>query len=236
MYFEIKNIEVHYDRVKALKGISMEMEEGEIVTLIGANGSGKTTTLRAITGLTKVSSGEIWFNNQRIDNLPPQQLVGAGIAMCPEGRHVFHYMSVKDNLLMGAYLRKDNKKVAEDLERMYNYFPILREKSKQQAGELSGGQQQMVVIARALMSFPKLLLLDEPSLGIAPIIVKEIAKMITMISEKEKLSVILVEQNAMMALRISKMGYVLETGRIVLKDDAQKLLHDDHVREFYLGG
>lgn len=236
MYFEIKNIAVHYDQVKALKGISMQLEEGEIVTLIGANGAGKTTTLRAITGLTNVTSGEIWFNNQRIDGLPPQNLVAMGIAMVPEGRRVFPFMSVKDNLLMGAYLRKDKQKIAGDMERVYSLFPILKEKSGQQGGELSGGQQQMVAIGRALMAAPRLLLLDEPSLGLAPIIVKDIAKTVTMINKKENLSVILVEQNARMALRISNYGYVLETGRVALKDESKNLIDDDHVRKFYLGG
>jgi len=236
MYFEIKNIEVHYDRVKALKSISMQMEEGEIVTLIGANGAGKTTTLRAITGLAKLSSGEIWFNNQRIDGLPPQKLVAMGIAMVPEGRHVYPYMNVKDNLLMGAYLRKDKKKIVEDLERIYNLFPVLKERTRQQGGSLSGGEQQMVAIARALMASPKLLLLDEPSLGLAPILVQGIAMAITMIKEQEKVSVILVEQNARMALKISNHGYVLETGRIALTDKSENLIDNDHVRKFYLGG
>lgn len=236
MYFEIKNIEVHYDRVKALKGISMQMEEGEIVTLIGANGAGKTTTLRAITGLAKLSSGEIWFNNQRIDGLPPQKLVAMGIAMVPEGRHVYPYMNVKDNLLMGAYLRKDKKKIVEDLERIYNLFPVLKERTRQQGGSLSGGEQQMVAIARALMASPKLLLLDEPSLGLAPILVQGIAMAITMIKEQEKVSVILVEQNARMALKISNHGYVFETGRIALTDKSENLIDNDHVRKFYLGG
>lgn len=236
MYFEIKNIAVHYDQVKALKGISMHMEEGEIVTLIGANGAGKTTTLRAITGLTNVSSGEIWFNNQRIDGLPPQNLVAMGIAMVPEGRRVFPFMSVKDNLLMGAYLRKDKQKIAEDMEKVHTLFPILKEKSGQQGGELSGGQQQMVAIGRALMAAPKLLLLDEPSLGLAPIIVKDIAKTVTTINKEENLSVILVEQNARMALRISNYGYVMETGRVALEDESKNLIDNDHVRKFYLGG
>jgi len=212
------------------------MEEGEIVTLIGANGAGKTTTLRAITGLAKLSSGEIWFNNQRIDGLPPQKLVAMGIAMVPEGRHVYPYMNVKDNLLMGAYLRKDKKKIVEDLERIYNLFPVLKERTRQQGGSLSGGEQQMVAIARALMASPKLLLLDEPSLGLAPILVQGIAMAITMIKEQEKVSVILVEQNARMALKISNHGYVFETGRIALTDKSENLIDNDHVRKFYLGG
>ena len=236
MYFSINNIGVHYDQVKALKGISMQMEQGEIVTLIGANGAGKTTILRAISGLAPVSSGEIRFHDQRIDGLPPQKLVGMGIAMVPEGRRVFPFMSVKDNLLMGAYLRKEKKAIAKDLDRIYSLFPILKEKSGQQGGELSGGQQQMVAIGRALMAAPKLLLLDEPSLGLAPIIVKDIADTIVEINQSEGLSVILVEQNARMALKISNHGYVLETGRVALSDKSENLIDNDHVRKFYLGG
>ncbi|MBD3304731.1 ATP-binding cassette domain-containing protein [candidate division KSB3 bacterium] len=236
MYFEIKNIKVNYDRVRALKGISMQMQEGEIITLLGANGAGKTTTLRAITGLAQLSSGEIWFNDQRIDGLPPQKIVGMGIAMVPEGRHVYPLMSVKDNLLMGAYRRNDKQKIAEDLERIYTLFPRLKERLKQQGGNLSGGEQQMVAIGRALMAAPKLLLLDEPSLGIAPIIVQGIARDIVRINKEEKVSVILVEQNARMALKISKHGYVLETGQIALADKSENLIDNDHVRKFYLGG
>jgi branched-chain amino acid transport system ATP-binding protein len=236
MYFEIKDVKVNYDRVRALKGISLQLEEGAMITLLGANGAGKTTTLRAITGLAKVDSGEIWFNNQRIDGLPPQKVVAMGIAMVPEGRHVYPLMSVKDNLLMGAYRRKDKKKIAEDLERVYTLFPRLKERLKQQGGSLSGGEQQMVAIARALMAAPKLLLLDEPSLGIAPILVQGIARDIVRINKEEKVSVILVEQNARMALKISNYGYVLETGRIALADKSENLIDNDHVRKFYLGG
>lgn len=236
MYFEIKDVKVNYDRVRALKGISLQLEEGAMITLLGANGAGKTTTLRAITGLAKVNSGEIWFNNQRIDGLPPQKVVAMGIAMVPEGRHVYPLMSVKDNLLMGAYRRKDKKKIAEDLERVYTLFPRLKERLKQQGESLSGGEQQMVAIARALMAAPKLLLLDEPSLGIAPILVQGIARDIVRINKEEKVSVILVEQNARMALKISNYGYVLETGRIALADKSENLIDNDHVRKFYLGG
>jgi branched-chain amino acid transport system ATP-binding protein len=235
-YFEAENIVVYYDRVMALKGVSMNLERGEIVTLIGANGAGKSTTLRAITGLTKIRSGEIWFNGQKIDGLPPQKIVALGIAMVPEGRHIYPLMNVKDNLLMGAYLRKGKEGIEQDLQRIYGRFPVLRERSRQQGGSLSGGEQQMVVMARALMAKPKLLLLDEPSLGLSPILVKRVAEAITTINKTDNVSVILVEQNARMALRISSKGYVLETGRVVLEDVSKNLINNDHVRRFYLGG
>jgi branched-chain amino acid transport system ATP-binding protein len=235
-YFEAENIVVYYDRVMALKGVSMNLERGEIVTLIGANGAGKSTTLRAITGLTKIRSGEIWFNGQKIDRLPPQKIVALGIAMVPEGRHIYPLMNVKDNLLMGAYLRKGKEGIEQDLQRIYGRFPVLRERSRQQGGSLSGGEQQMVVMARALMAKPKLLLLDEPSLGLSPILVKRVAEAITTINKTDNVSVILVEQNARMALRISSKGYVLETGRVVLEDVSKNLINNDHVRRFYLGG
>jgi branched-chain amino acid transport system ATP-binding protein len=235
-YFEAKNIVVYYDRVMALKGVSMNLERGEIVTLIGANGAGKSTTLRAIAGLTKIRSGEIWFNEQRIDSIPPQKVVALGIAMVPEGRHIYPLMNVKDNLLMGGYLRKDKEGIAQDLEKVYSRFPVLKERSRQQGGSLSGGEQQMVVISRALMAKPKLLLLDEPSLGLSPIMVKRIAEAITTINKTDNVSVILVEQNARMALRISNKGYVLETGKVALEDMSKNLINNDHVRRFYLGG
>ncbi|HWP48833.1 MAG TPA: ABC transporter ATP-binding protein [Candidatus Limnocylindrales bacterium] len=236
MYFETRNIRVLYDRVIALRGVSIALGQGEIVTLIGANGAGKTTTLRAITGLTKISSGEIWFNGRRIDGLPPQKIVALGISMVPEGRHIFPYMNVKDNLLMGAYLRKDKKGIMEDLEKIYARFPRLKERLRQQAGSLSGGEQQMLAISRALMARPKLLLLDEPSLGLAPMMVREIARAILAINKEENVGVILVEQNSRMALKISSKGYVLENGQIALEDASRNLIHNDHVRRLYLGG
>jgi branched-chain amino acid transport system ATP-binding protein len=236
MYFEVRNIEVFYDRVMALRGISMALEQGDIVTLIGANGAGKTTTLRAITGLTKIRSGEIWFDGKRIEGLSPEKVVALGISMVPEGRHVYPYMSVKDNLLMGAYLRKDKKAIADDLERIYTRFPRLKERLRQQGGSLSGGEQQMVAISRALMARPKLLLLDEPSLGLAPMMVREIAKAILTINKEDRVSVILVEQNSRMALKISSKGYVLESGHVALEDESKNLINNDHVRRLYLGG
>ena len=235
-YFEAKNIVVYYDRVMALKGISLSMQKGEIVTLIGANGAGKSTTLRAVTGLTKIRSGEIWFNEQRIDALPPQKIVGLGIAMVPEGRHIYPLMNVKDNLLMGAYRRNDKEGIRQDLEKVYSRFPVLKERSGQQGNSLSGGEQQMVVISRALMAKPQLLLLDEPSLGLSPLMVKRIAEAVTTINKTDNVSVILVEQNARMALRISTKGYVMETGKVALEDISKNLINNDHVRRFYLGG
>ncbi len=236
MYFEMKDIEVNYDHIRALKGINITLEKGNIITLIGANGAGKTTTLKAITGLVKIGSGEIWFKDQRIDVLPPQKVVSLGIAMVPEGRHIYPFMSVKDNLLMGAFLRRDGQEIKKDMEMVFDYFPRLKERLRQQGGTLSGGEQQMLAIGRALMARPELLLLDEPSLGLAPNLVQRIGEAITVINEQEKLSVILVEQNAKMALKISNKGYVLETGNIVLEQESKDLIKNDHVRKFYLGG
>ena len=235
MYFALRNISVHYDKVQALDDVSLNLEKSEIVALIGANGAGKTSTLRAITGLAKLSAGEIWFNGQRIDKLDPAAIVGLGISMVPEGRHVYPFMSVKDNLLMGTYLRKDRKEIEQDLQKSFVRFPRLKERLRQQAGSLSGGEQQMVVISRALMARPRLLLLDEPSLGLAPMIVRDIARAIVEINREEGISVILVEQNSRMALKISNRAYALETGRIALTGRSSDLLNDDHIRKLYLG-
>ena len=235
MYFEIRNICVYYDKVQALEDVSLALEKREIVALIGANGAGKTSTLRAIAGLTKPSTGEIWFDGKRIDRMEPAAIVALGISMVPEGRHVYPFMSVKDNLLMGAYLRKDRKEIKDDLEKAFIRFPRLKERFRQQAGSLSGGEQQMVVISRALMARPKLLLLDEPSLGLAPMVVRDIARAIVEINYQEGISVILVEQNSRMALKISTRAYALETGRIALTGKSNDLLNDDHIRKLYLG-
>ncbi len=236
MYFELKNISVHYDKVQALENVTLHLEQGEIVALIGANGAGKTSTLRAITALARPSSGEIWFGEKRIDRLEPAAVVALGISMVPEGRHVYPFMSVKDNLLMGAYLRTDKREIKQDLERIFNRFPRVKERLKQQAGSLSGGEQQMVVISRALMARPKLLLLDEPSLGLAPMVVRDIARAVVEINRDEGISVILVEQNSRMALKISNRAYALETGRVALAGKSAELLNDDHIRKLYLGG
>jgi branched-chain amino acid transport system ATP-binding protein len=236
MYFECKNLTVRYDKVTALRGVSLGLEQGQVAALIGANGAGKSTTLRAITGMKKPAEGEIWFEGQRIDRLPPAEIVARGIAMVPEGRRIYPYMTVKDNLLMGAYLRKDQAGIARDLERIYVRFPRVKERLNQQGGTLSGGEQEMVVVGRALMARPKLLLLDEPSLGLAPMVVREIAKMIVEVNRDDKVSIVLVEQNSRMALKVSRHAYVLETGRVGLEGPSAELMHNDHIRKLYLGG
>ena len=236
MYFEARNISVRYDKVSALRDVSIQLEQGRVVALIGSNGAGKTTTLRAITGLKRPSQGEVWFEGERIDQLPPAKIVARGIAMVPEGRHVYPYMSVKDNLLMGAYLRRDKAGIKSDLDRIFTRFPRVKERMSQQAGTLSGGEQEMVVVGRALMARPRLLLLDEPSLGLAPMVVREIARLVTEVNQEEKVSVILVEQNSRMALKVSQHAYVLETGKIGLEGPSAELMHNDHIRKLYLGG
>ncbi len=235
MLLEIKNIVVHYGRLEALKDISLEVEKGNIVTIIGSNGAGKSTTLRTISGLNHPTSGEIWFQGQRIDRLSPPKIVKEGIAQIPEGRRLFPQMTVIENLYMGAFLRKDKGEIKRGLEGVFTYFPILKERQKQYAGTLSGGEQQMLAMGRALMSHPSLLLLDEPSLGLAPFMVMEIAKIIGDI-HKEGVTIILVEQNARLALRLADKGYVLETGRIALEGTGDELLNNDAVKKAYLGG
>jgi len=234
-WFRVQNLRVFYERVEALKGISIDVESGAIAALIGANGAGKSTTLRAISGLVGVSSGEIYFQGKKMDGLSPQQIVRAGIAHVPEGRRVFPYMSVKENLMLGAFRRKDKEGIRGDLEGVFEHFPILKERRSQSAGSLSGGEQQMLAIGRAMMSKPQLLLLDEPSLGLAPLMVKEVGRIIVDINQR-KVGIILVEQNAQMALRLAKKGYVLETGSIALQGEASELIDNEHVRKAYLGG
>ena len=234
-YFEARNLDVYYDKVKALSDVSMVLGEGDIVAIIGTNGAGKTTTLRAFTGLTRIATGEIWYQGKRIDQLNPDQIVGLGISMVPEGRHVYPVMNVRDNLLMGAFLRRDKAEVKRDLERMCERFPFLKERMRQQASTLSGGEQQMVAISRALMARPKLLLMDEPSLGLAPLVVREIARSILAINREDKVSVILVEQNSRMALKLSSRAYVLETGRVALEGASEELVNNEDVRRLYLG-
>lgn len=233
---EFQNVELYYDHVYALKGVSVEVNTGEIVALIGANGAGKSSILRAITGLSRIKSGQVLYNGQRLDGTPAAKIVQMGITMVPEGRRVFPYMSVKDNLLMGAFTRRDKPGIERTLEGVLTRFPRLRERFKQQAGTLSGGEQQMMVIGRALMSQPKLLLLDEPSLGIAPKLVQDIARAIVAISRDEKVSVLLVEQNSRMALSISSRAYAMSTGSIVLSGESKALMHDERIKAAYLGG
>lgn len=233
--FSVEDVKVHYGKVEALKGISLEVEEQQIVTLIGANGAGKTTLLRTISGLKRPTTGEIWFDEKRIDKLSSREIVRGGVAHVPEGRRVFPYMSVLDNLKTGAFTRKDKNNIHVDLERVYGHFPILKSRARQKAGTLSGGEQQMLAMGRALMTNPKLLLMDEPSLGLSPLMVKEIAKIIRDIHREGK-SIILVEQNAALALRLGHKGYVIQTGSIVIEGACEDLLNDDAVKKAYLGG
>jgi len=230
----VTDVWAHYGPVAAVKGISIDVKDGEIVTLIGANGAGKTTTLRTVSGLHRPSKGRIAFEDREIDGCTPEELTARGIAMVPEGRRVFPYMSVMENLEMGAYLRRDHARMRQDLEEVFDHFPVLLERRRQLAGTLSGGQQQMLAMGRALMSGPKLLLLDEPSLGLSPIMSQEIAKIIRELHERGR-TIILVEQNARLALRLAQHGYVLETGRIALHGPAESLRNDAKVRETYLG-
>ena len=233
---EFKDVEVYYDHVFALKGVSIDVDQGETVSLIGANGAGKSSILRAITGLAKLKSGSVMFEGKRIDGSNPADIVANGIAMVPEGRRVFPYMSVKDNLLMGAFTRSNSAEVQDTLESVLQRFPRLKERYKQSAGTLSGGEQQMMVIGRALMAKPRLLLLDEPSLGIAPKLVQDIARSIVAINRDEGVSVLLVEQNSRMALSISNRAYALSTGNIAISGKSKDLLSDERIKAAYLGG
>jgi branched-chain amino acid transport system ATP-binding protein len=230
----IENLSVSYGAIRALDGISMQVEAGQIVTLIGANGAGKSTTLRTISGLTAASSGRILFEGRDITKTPPSQIVRLGIGQSPEGRRVFANMSVRENLELGSFTRKDSAAIRSDYDRVLTLFPRLKERLRQNAGTLSGGEQQMLAIGRALMARPKLLLLDEPSLGLAPFLVRDIFHIIADIN-RQGATVLLVEQNAHMALGIAHRGYVLETGRIVLSDTASALLQTDEVKKAYLG-
>ncbi len=232
---EVKEIEVYYGAIHALKKLSISVEQGSIVTLIGANGAGKTTTLKTISGLLRPRSGSIMYKNQDITHVPPEKIVGLGISQVPEGRRVFPSMSVMENLEMGAYLRKDKKEIAIDMDKVFGRFPRLKERHKQMAGTLSGGEQQMLAIGRALMASPELLLMDEPSMGLAPLLVKEIFEIIKDINERGT-TILLVEQNANMALSIADKAYVIETGEIVLQGTAQELMNSEQVKKAYLGG
>lgn len=231
---KVKNINLFYGGIQAIHDLSMEVNDGEIVTLIGANGAGKTSTLRAISGLNAIKSGEIIYNDKLISNIGAHKIVAKGLSQVPEGRRVFGDQTVEENLLLGAYLRRSRSDIKESMERVFEWFPRVMERRKQLAGTLSGGEQQMLAIGRALMANPKLLLLDEPSMGLAPIVVEEIFEIIKEI-RKCGTTVLLVEQNANLALQIADRGYVLETGSVVLEGLAQNLLHDDSVRKAYLG-
>jgi branched-chain amino acid transport system ATP-binding protein len=231
---KIENLHVSYGGIRALRGISLEVPDGKIVTLIGANGAGKSTMLRTITGLVKAESGSIRWNNHELLGQPTDRIIGTGIAMCPEGRRVFADLTVLENLKIGAYLRKDRAGIQEDLQSVYDLFPRLKERVWQMAGTLSGGEQQMLTVGRALMSRPQLLLLDEPSLGLAPLVVQDIFSIIKKIN-KQGTTLLLIEQNANMALRTADLAYVLETGNITMFGTGADLLADEKVKEAYLG-
>lgn len=232
---EIKNLNVHYGVIHALKNVSLSVKQGEIVTLIGANGAGKTTTLRTISGLIKATDGEVILEDKNITNLPAPARVELGLSQVPEGRRIFPAMSVLENLELGAFLRKDKPEIRKDIEHVYELFPILGDRKKQTAGTLSGGEQQMLAMGRALMSRPRILLLDEPSMGLAPLLVREIFQIIKSINS-EGTTVLLVEQNASMALSIAHRAYVLETGSIVLSGTGEELAKSDRIQKAYLGG
>jgi len=235
MMLDIKDLKVSYEKAKALEDISLNVQKGEVVSIVGANGAGKTTLMRTICGLKRLTSGEIWFQNRRIDRLSTHDIVKAGIILIPAGRMIISNMSVKDNLKIGAYLRNDQKLIKKDMETMFEYFPVLKEKQAQMGGELSGGQQQMLAVARALMANPTLLLMDEPSVGLAPIIVAEVGNIIRDIN-KRGISILLVEQNCRMALKLASRAYVLELGSVTLQGNASELMNNEIVKKSYLGG
>jgi branched-chain amino acid transport system ATP-binding protein len=232
---ELKNVRSCYGNIMALKDVSIEVQAGEIITMIGANGAGKTTTLMSISGIVPPRSGEVLFLGRPVQQLRPEEIVALGICHVPEGRRIFPQMTVTENLAMGAFLRSDKKGIARDLEHAFTLFPILAERRKQLGGTLSGGEQQMLAISRALMARPRLLLLDEPSLGLAPLLVKLIFQTISRINREEGTTILLVEQNANMALKIAHRGYVMENGIIVLAGSAESLLHNEAVQKAYLG-
>ena len=232
---KINNIQTYYGNIQALKGISMEINEGEIITLIGANGAGKSTTLMSISGIVPPRSGEITFVGESIHAMAPEKIVALGISQVPEGRHIFPGLTVTENLDMGAFLRTDKDGIKKDMDYIFDLFPILTERRNQQGGTLSGGEQQMLAISRALMARPRLLLLDEPSLGLAPKIVRQIFDIIRKVNTEQKMTIFLVEQNANLALKVANRGYVMENGKIVLEDSAENLLSNEEVKKAYLG-
>jgi branched-chain amino acid transport system ATP-binding protein len=232
---QLLNVESNYGPVQALRGVSLSVPEGKIVTVLGANGAGKTTTLKTISGIIGPLKGQVKFRGREIQGRSPDTIVRGGIVHVPEGREVFPLLSVEDNLRMGAYTRRDSDGVSQDVEAVFGYFPILRERARQEAGQLSGGQQQMLAIARALLARPSVILMDEPSLGLSPKLTKEIFDIVVRINRERGVTILLVEQNAHMALKIADYGYVLEVGRIVMEDTGARLAEKDDIREFYLG-
>lgn len=235
MLLEVKDLWCHYGGAEILKGVSLRVDEGKVVAIIGSNGAGKTTTMRCISGLKAPTSGTIHFLGQRIDGKSPQEIVRLGVVQVPEGRQLFPYLTVMENLKVGAYLRKDRAQMKADMERVFEHFPRLYERRRQKARTLSGGEQQMLAIGRALMANPKLLLLDEPSLGLSPLMVEEIRKIVENINTTRGIGVVLVEQNARLALGVAHYAYVLETGSVVLEGSPEELMTSDHVRRAYLG-
>ncbi|AKM44100.1 ABC transporter ATP-binding protein [Burkholderia contaminans] len=231
---KIKGLQVNYGGIQAVKGVDMEVRQGELVTLIGANGAGKTTTMKAITGLKAYSAGDIEYEGKSIKGIPTHELLKRGLAMVPEGRGIFARMSIVENMQMGAYLRNDNDQIKKDVDRMFGFFPRLKERATQLAGTLSGGEQQMLAMSRAILSKPKLLLLDEPSMGLSPIMVEKIFEVVREIS-KEGITVLLVEQNARLALQAADRGYVMDSGTVTMEGDAKQMLDDPKVRAAYLG-
>ena len=232
---ELLNVESSYGPVQALRGVSLEVPDGKIVTVLGANGAGKSTILKTVSGIIDPTKGQVKLRGVEIQGWSPDRIVRAGVVHVPEGREVFPLLSVEDNLRMGAYTRRDRDGVAQDLEIVFGYFPILKERARQEAGQLSGGQQQMLAIARALLSRPQVMLLDEPSLGLSPLLTREIFRIIERINRERGTTILLVEQNAHMALEVAELGYVLEVGRIVMADTCANLLKKEDIREFYLG-
>ncbi len=232
---EMKNVHSGYGSIKALKGVSMKVMPGEIVAMIGANGAGKSTTLMTICGIVKAEQGEVWYDGKNINKVSPEKLPTMGLCQVPEGRRIFPRLSVEENLILGAFYRNDKEQIAKDIQHGYDLFPILGERRKQEGGTLSGGEQQMLAIARALMTKPKVLLLDEPSLGLAPIIIQQIFDIIADINREDGTTILLVEQNANLALQAATRGYVMETGEITLEDKASSLLKNPKIREAYLG-
>ncbi len=232
---KVQNVETYYGPIMAIRGISLDVTEGSLVAILGGNGAGKTTILKTISGAIDPSKGTVTFAGEEIQGMDPDRVARMGIAHVPEGREVFPFLSVRENLMMGAFTRKDKAGISSDLELVYNYFPILRERHDQLAGYLSGGQQQMLAIGRALMAKPRLILLDEPSLGLSPLLIKEIFAIIVRLNKEQGMTILLVEQNANMALTTGQSGYVLEVGRIVVEDTCEALLQSDDVKEFYLG-
>ncbi|MCW5752881.1 MAG: ABC transporter ATP-binding protein [Alphaproteobacteria bacterium] len=232
---KVSNIETYYGPIMAIRGVSFEVRQGSIVTILGANGAGKTTVLKTVSGVMDPQKGSVVYDGREIQKMDPDRVMRLGMSHVPEGREVFPFLSVRENLLMGAYTRRDHEGIARDLELVHGYFPVLKERAEQRAGQLSGGEQQMLAISRALMARPKLMLLDEPSLGLSPKLVKEIFEIIVRINREQGTTILLVEQNANVALHTADYGYILEVGRIVMEDTTANLLQKDDVKEFYLG-